>query len=460
MAVFKTISPVDDSVYCETPYAEASKIESALSRAEKAFIGWKNTTLEERKAICQKVISYFEENVKEISEEITWQMGRPIQYAPFEIKGFKERAQFMIDAAETALEDEHTIHEPGFEKFIRKEPLGTLLVLCPWNYPYLTAVNSIIPAIVSGNCVILKHAEQTPLCAERFTKAFLAAGCPPGVFQHLHLAHEQIPAIINDSRISSVFFTGSVSGGRAIQNATSQRFIATGLELGGKDPAYVAEDAAIDQTVENLVDGAFFNSGQSCCGIERIYVHQNKMEEFLHLFQKLTSQYVVGNPTKTDTTLGPLVRTSAAVKAQEQIIEAIKSGGQPLITENTFSNKNPPFLNPQAIYNATHEMSLMTEESFAPIVGVMEVKSDEEAVVKMNDSRYGLTASIWTNDRERALKIGARVESGTWYMNRCDYLDPSLAWTGVKDSGKGVTLSSLGYHSMTRPKSFHLKLEL
>lgn len=457
---FKTISPIDGSIYCERAYAGDVEIEAALQRAHQAQREWCKTSLEERRSVCRGVTDYFEKHVDAMAKEITWQMGRPIRYTPFEIsKGVKERADYMVGIAESELSDVEIEPVEGFKRFIRKEPLGTFLILAPWNYPYLTAVNSITPAIMAGNTVILKHAEQTPLCAERWANAFAHADAPAGVFQFLHLAHAQIPKLIADSRISGVSFTGSVAGGQAIQKAIGSRFITAGLELGGKDPAYVADDANVAQAAESLVDGAFFNSGQSCCAVERIYVHEHVYDEFVERFRTLTLQYVVGDPTNADTTLGPLVRAAAAEHAQKQLDQATTLGGQLLIDKNAFPKQPFPYFNPQAVLDVSHQMQLMQEESFAPIVGIMKVNSDTEAIALMNDSRYGLTASVWTQDEERALRIGDAIETGTVFMNRCDYLDPSLAWTGVKDSGKGCSLSALGYQHLTRPKSFHLKLK-
>lgn len=455
---FQTITPIDGSVYCERNYAEPSQVEQVLALSKTAQSGWKHTSVESRAQICLKVVDYFEQNVSVIAEEITWQMGRPITYSPFEINGFKERALHMIAIAEKELRDQEVEEQAGFKRFIRKDPLGTILVLSPWNYPYLTAVNAVIPAIMAGNTVILKHAEQTPICAERFAKAFEYADAPTGVFQYMHLAHDQIPDIITDPRIAGVSFTGSVAGGEAIQNAVGKRFITAGLELGGKDPAYVAADADVKNAAANLVDGAFFNSGQSCCGVERIYVHDSLFDPFVEHFKNITSGYVVGNPLNEETTLGPMVRKSATEKALLHLNDALKKGGAALMSEGTFANQEVPYMNPQAIIDANHDMLIMQEESFAPIVGITKVSSDEEAISLMNDSQYGLTASVWTSDQDRALHIGNQIETGTWYMNRCDYLDPALAWTGVKNSGKGCTLSALGYQYLTRPKSFHLKL--
>ena len=460
MATFQTISPIDQSIYLERSFAEKSQIENTLKNATQAQAMWRGTTLKQRAEVCKKVIEYFLNNAQAIAEEITWQMGRPIRYTPFEItKGFKERAEYMIEIAQMALADQAVTPIEGFQRFIRREPLGTVLVLAPWNYPYLTSVNAIIPAIMAGNTVILKHAEQTPLCAERYAQAFTYAGLPEGVFQYLHLTHAQVAKVVQDSRIDYVAFTGSVAGGAAVQSALGSRFVNIGLELGGKDPAYVCADADLEYSAENLVDGAFFNSGQSCCGIERIYVHESLYPKFVEAFVDLTKTYQLGSPLDRATTLGPMVRTSAAAFAQLQIQQAVSAGAQALIDPALFPKHqiNTPYMAPQVLIGVDHSMEVMRKETFAPVVGIMPVKSNQEAIQLMNDSEYGLTASVWTQDQERALSIGNQMETGTFFMNRCDYLDPALAWTGVKNSGKGVTLSSLGYQALTRAKSFHLK---
>ncbi|WP_221390402.1 aldehyde dehydrogenase family protein [Dyadobacter sp. NIV53] len=457
----KTISPIDGSVYVERTLADADEVEAALLKAVSAQKEWRKTTLSEREVICRKAVEYFLNNADEIGLELTWQMGRPIRYTANEIrKGFNERANYMISVAGKALADVEVEEIAGFKRFIRRDPLGVVFVVAPWNYPYLTSVNSVIPAIMAGNAVILKHAQQTPLCAERYAAAFEYAGLPIGVFQYLHLSHEQVATIIGDERVDYVAFTGSVEGGHAVQDAINKRFIIGGLELGGKDPAYVRADADLPDAIENLVDGSFFNSGQSCCGIERIYVHEDVYDKFISGFVAMTKTYTLGDPLSSETTLGPMVRTSAATFTQKQIDEAVSQGAKALIDPDLFPANKPgsPYLAPQVLVNVNHSMDVMKEETFGPIVGIMSVKSDEEAIQLMNDSQYGLTASIWTTDIDVALEIGDKVETGTWFMNRCDYLDPALAWTGVKNSGRGCTLSTVGYEALTRPKSFHLKI--
>jgi len=457
----KVVTPVDGSVYAERALASVSQVAKSLSKAAKAQRAWRQATVAERISVIGKMVSWCVERADQLGEELAWQMGRPVAYAPNEIRrGFQERALYMAGVAEEALSEIRIERKDGFQRFIRREPLGVVLVVAPWNYPWLTSVNAIVPALLAGNSVILKMAAQTPLVAERYAEAFKAAGLPDGVFQFLHLGHSQVEKIVSDPRIAFVAFTGSVGGGHAVQNAAASRFIATGLELGGNDPAYVRADAALAPTVENLVDGAYFNSGQSCCGIQRIYVDQALYKPFVDAFVDLTLRYRLGNPLEKDTTLGPMVRADAAEEIRKQIKSAANKGAKPLIDARKFEadRRGSPYLAPQVLVNVDHKMAVMKEESFGPLACIMPVKGDEDAVRLMNDSRYGLTASIWTQDLDAATALGARVETGTVFMNRCDYLDPALAWTGVKDSGRGCTLSRLGLEAFTRPKSFHLKL--
>ncbi len=458
----ETVSPVDGSVYAERPLATRDQIAAALERAGAAQAAWKQVPMAERAAICRRMVDAFVARTDAIAEEISWQMGRPVSQTPGEVRGFEERARHMIDIAADALADIPVEPKDGFTRFIRREPLGVVLIVAPWNYPYLTSVNSVVPAILAGNAVILRHSGQTPLCAERYAECFAEAGLPEGVFQFLHMRHADTEDLIRHPGIDFVAFTGSVPGGHAIQQAAAERFIGVGLELGGKDPAYVRADADVGHAVENLVDGAFFNSGQSCCGIERIYVHGDVYDDFVGGFQALTRQYRLGSPLEPATTLGPLVKASAAEFVRSQIADAVAAGARPLIEPKDFPADAPgtAYMAPQALVDVDHGMRVMTEESFGPVVGLMKVSGDDEAVALMNDSVFGLTASIWTRDADAALALGDRVETGTWFMNRCDYLDPALAWTGVKDSGRGCTLSQVGYEALTRPKSFHLRTAL
>lgn len=456
----KTISPVDGRVYAERTTATPAEIDLTLQRARAAQLPWRSVPLRERAAILERFCDEFEARGAAIAETLCWQMGRPIRYAPSEVRGTLERARHMISIAATALEDMDPGPKPGFRRFIRREPLGVVFTVAAWNYPYLIAVNSVVPALMAGNAVVLKHSAQTPLCAETFAECFAAAALPAGLFQVLHLEHADTERVIRDPRVDFVAFTGSVAGGHAVQRAAAERFIGVGLELGGCDPVYVRHDADLPHAIENIVDGAYFNSGQSCCGLQRIYVHESVYQRFADGCIELIGKYRLGDPLDPETTLGPVVRTAAADSIRAQLRAAVAAGARPVIDERAFprSRQGTPYLAPQLLLDAPPDSSVMREEIFGPVAGIAKVGSDDEAVERINDSAFGLTAAIWTRDEAAALALGDRVQTGTWFMNRCDYLDPALAWVGVKDSGRGCTLSIVGYEHLTRPKSFHLRV--
>ncbi len=455
----RTLSPVDGRVVVERPLADEAAVAATLERARRGARAWRGVPLAERRALCEAFVERFTARRAAIAEEITLQMGRPIAHSPGEVGGLEERARAMIEIAPGALADVLPPERPGFERWIAREPLGVVLTIAPWNYPLLTAVNSVVPALLAGNAVILRPSAQTPLCGERFAQAFEEAGLPEGVFQVLHCDHAAALRLVGTPGVDHVAFTGSVAVGRAVQRAAADRFIGVGLELGGKDPAYVRFDASLPEAVEGLVDGAFFNAGQSCCGIERIYVHERVHADFVEAFCEAARGYVLGDPTRPETTLGPLVRASAADFVRGQTAEAVAAGARALLDPAGFPADAPgtPYLAPQVLVDVDHGMRVMTEESFGPVVGIMRVADDDEAVRRMNDSDFGLSACVWSQDPEAARRLGERVETGTWFLNRCDYLDPWLAWTGVKDTGRGQTLSPLGFEALTRPKSYHLR---
>ncbi len=456
---FETVSPIDNRVYVERNYSDDGLVTKTLNQALDARSQWAAMTYDERKIYCLALVENILSEKEAIAKEICQQMGRPIRYCEGEVDGFVDRAKTMISIAEKKLAAIDCNDQAGSNRYIERVPLGTVFSIVPWNYPFLTAVNSIIPALMAGNTVIMKPSSQTPLTAERIFNAAQKAGFPTGVFSYLYLSHEGTEKLIESDSINFVSFTGSVQGGKKISLACSQRFIGLGLELGGKDPAYVRPDADINYSAESLVDGAFFNSGQSCCGIERIYVHEKVYSTFLEAFVKLVNQYKLGNPLDPEITLGPMVSSKSADFVRGQISEALEKGATALIDETQFSEckAGTAYLAPQVLIDVDHSMSVMTQESFGPVVGIMKVKDDAEAINLMNASDFGLTASVWTKDESAAVKIGKQVQTGTWFMNRCDYLDPALAWTGVKNSGRGCTLSEIGYEQLTRPKSYHLK---
>ena len=453
------ISPIDGSELVRRPAASEAAIARAVAGARAAQREWRRVPIAERASHVLRFLDAMLAMSQEIVPELAQQMGRPVRYGG-EFGGFEERVRYVVDMAEEALAPviPHDAR-PGFTRYIKRDPLGLVLVVAPWNYPYLTAVNTIAPALIAGNAVLLKHAAQTILVGERFQAAMDRAGLPDGLFANLVLTHDQTSRLIGSGAVDFVNFTGSVEGGRAIERAAAGTFTPLGLELGGKDPAYVRADADLDFAVGNLVDGAFYNSGQCCCGIERIYVHESLYDRFVDGFTDLTSRYVLGNPLDEATTLGPMAQKRFADLIRGQIREAVDKGAKAHIDSAAFptDREGTPYLAPQVLTGVDHTMSVMREESFGPVVGIMKVRGDDEALALMNDSIYGLTASVWTKDIEAAERLGGEIETGTVFMNRCDYLDPGLAWTGVKETGRGASLSRIGFEMLTRPKSFHLR---
>lgn len=457
----RIISPIDGSLYAERPLADDAAIAATLERAREAQAEWRHVPVAERCRIATAFTDAMVADTDRVGELLAWQMGRPIRYGAGEVGGFEERARYMIEVAPQMLADIDVGPKAGFKRYIRREPLGIVLNLPAWNFPYMTALNAVLPAILAGNTVVMKHSSQTALTAEHFADCFARAGLPDEVFQVLHMSHDATARAIASGLVDQVGFTGSVAGGRAIMAAVAEapNFPASCLELGGKDPAYVRPDANIAFTVENIVDGAYFNSGQSCCAVERIYVHEAVYDDFVEGVKSTVESYVLGPSSDTETTLGPLVRASAADFVRGQIADAVRAGARSIIDAARFpaARNGSPYMAPEVLLDVDHSMRIMSEETFGPAHGIMKVTSDAQAVDLMNDSPFGLTASIWTEDVEAAETIGDAIQTGTVYMNRADYLDPALAWVGVKQTGRGVTLSKVGYEHMTRPKSFHLR---
>ncbi len=452
----RCISPIDGTVYAEREISTRSEAKIAIERAKLAQVSWAARPLSERISLVQAGVAAVGAMNQEVILELAHQMGRPVRYGG-EFGGFNERASYMAEIAQEALAPIQVEDSNEFLRIIKRVPHGVVLVVAPWNYPYMTAINTIAPALIAGNSVILKHSSQTLLVGERLATAFHSVGIPKDVFINVFLDHKTTTDLISDRSFNYVNFTGSVEGGKAIETAASGTFAGIGLELGGKDPGYVMEDADLDAAVDTLIDGAMFNSGQCCCGIERIYVHESLFEAFVQKAVAIVSRYKLGNPLDSETTLGPMAHVRFADEVRRQTSEAIDEGAKAHIDPAIFPQNGGAYLMPQILTNVTHNMRIMREESFGPVVGIMSVKNDFEAIQLMNDSNFGLTASLWTQDQIRAEKIADQIETGTVFMNRADYLDPGLCWTGCKDTGRGGGLSVIGYHNLTRPKSYHMK---
>ena len=449
------ISPIDGSVYASRETLSRDEGFATASAARAAQKAWAARPLQERIDLVMAGVAAVGAMNDEIVPELAHMMGRPVRYGG-EFGGFNERSSYMAQIAETALADIEVGDDEDFKRYIKRIPHGVVFIVAPWNYPYMTAVNTLAPALIAGNTVVLKHATQTLLVGERIAAAFHSAGVPTDVFQNVFLDHDTTSALIADRAFDFVNFTGSVGGGQAMERAAAGTFTGVGTELGGKDPGYVMEDADLDAAVDTLIDGAMFNAGQCCCGIERIYVHESLYDDFVAKAVEIVKGYKLGNPLDADTTMGPMANVRFAAEVRAQIDEAVAAGATAHI-DTMQADDGGAYLTPQILTDVTHEMRVMRDESFGPVVGIMKVSSDEEAIALMNDSEFGLTASLWTRDLDRAVRIGDEIETGTVFMNRADYLDPGLCWTGCKNTGRGGGLSVIGYQNLTRPKSYHLK---
>jgi acyl-CoA reductase-like NAD-dependent aldehyde dehydrogenase len=448
------ISPVDGREYARRPPTPPAEVERALARARRAQRGWAEAPLAERRAAILRFLAAMEPLNSEIVPELAWQMGRPVRDEG-EYRSLKERVEAMAALAETALAPE----APAAGRSVVRTPAGLVLVIAPWNYPFLTAANAIVPALLAGNAVLLKHSAQTLRAGERFAEAFAAAGLPDGLFANLFLDHEATARLLGAGLVDHANFTGSVEGGRAVELAAAGSLTTLTLELGGKDPAYVREDADLAAAIAGIAEGAFFNSGQSCCAVERVYVHENLWNSFVEGLAEAARAYRLGDPLDPATSLGPMATTRGAQVARRQVQAALAAGATAQVAPDLFpvDTGEGPYVMPQVLTGVDHEMAVMREETFGPVIGLMKVTGDEEAVRLMNDSAYGLAASIWTRDLSAADQLAARIEAGTILANRCDYLDPLLAWSGRKDSGRGASLGRWGFDSVTRPKSLHVR---
>ena len=449
------ISPIDGSVYLSRNALSREEAYAAAERARTAQPAWAARPLQERIDLVLKARDIIGSQTERMATELAHQMGRPVRYGG-EFGGFSERVSYMAEVAAESLAPMVIEDSEAFTRMIKHIPWGTVLVVAPWNYPYMTAINTIAPALIAGNTVILKHAQQTLQVGEHLAEAFHKAGVPQDVFQNVVLDHDSTSALIAERRIDFVNFTGSVGGGQAMERAAAGTFIPVSTELGGKDPGYVRADADLEKAVDTLMDGAMYNAGQCCCGIERIYVHESLYDAFVEKAVAWVNAQKLGNPLDGETTLGPMANVRFAREVRAQIEEALADGAVAHI-EKMPADDGGAYLTPQILTSVTHDMRVMRDESFGPVVGIMPVKNDEEAIALMNDCRFGLTASIWTSDSAAAEAIGDRIETGTVFMNRCDYLDPALCWTGCKDTGRGAGLSKLAYQALTRPKSYHLR---
>ncbi|KAL8671731.1 MAG: hypothetical protein Q9168_003776 [Polycauliona sp. 1 TL-2023] len=459
--VITTISPSTNRPILTRHGLPDSDLALLPATATQAFVNYRQTPLKQRQEIVAKALKLLNDRQDVLAKELAEQMGRPIAYGAKEITTAVARGEYLLKISDQALQDTEGEPESGFKRYIQKFPIGPVLVIFAWNYPYLILVNSLIPALLAGNSVILKPSPQTPTIAEHIHEIFSQAGLPPNVIQYFHSGSmAQIESIAKSPQIRLICFTGSVAGGLAVQRAAADRIVSVGLELGGKDPAYVRADVDVKWAAGEIVDGAIFNSGQSCCSIERVYVAEAIHDQLIAAIQEVLKGYKMGDPLSRSTNVGPVVSKRAAEVINSQILDAIHKGATNATPDNqSFKNPLPGgnYIPPTLLVGATHDMDVMNDETFGPVIPVMKVGDDEEAVRLMNDSEYGLTASIWTADVSAGERLAHEVEAGTVFVNRCDYPSPDLAWTGWKDSGKGVSLSKFGFEQFVRLKSHHIK---
>ncbi|PYH90245.1 aldehyde dehydrogenase family protein [Aspergillus ellipticus CBS 707.79] len=464
-AQLTTISPITNGPIFHRTGASPEDVVRIVESAQKAFQSFsQSTTLKQRQDIIARALKSLEKNKDDLAKEITEQMGRPIAYTGVEVATAIKRGHYLSRISDSVLGEAGVVvgeEEKGFKRFIKRKPVGVIFIMFAWNYPYLVLVNSLIPALLAGNAVILKPSPQTPTIVEQVAGAFEEAGLPRDVLQYIHSGSPTLlESMIRSPLVNHICFTGSVTGGLAVQKAASERIVNIGLEPGGKDPAYVRDDVDVAWAAEEIVDGAIFNSGQSCCAIERIYVHANIHDKFVEEVKRVLSTYRVGDPFDKETQIGPVISKLAKEAIEAHVADAVEKGASDETPANeTFDNlpEEGNYVKPTLLTGVNHKMLVMRDETFGPVIPVMKVEGDDEAIQLMNDSEFGLTASVWSKDLAAAEELVERIEAGTVFINRSDYPSPDLAWTGWKNSGRGVTLSRFGFEQFVKLKSYHVK---
>jgi acyl-CoA reductase-like NAD-dependent aldehyde dehydrogenase len=438
-------------------YDAAATVEGKLHCVREAQPKWALTPVSERVSALRAALQYFETNREAIAADITASMRKPLAQSRNELNGFFTRAEFLLNAAESTLAPESLPEADGLLRRIEHVPLGVVFIISAWNYPLMISLNGVLAALLAGNTVLLKHASLTAKIGDHFENAFGNIDVHPGLLRHAFADHLKAGELIQQRQVDHVVFTGSVEGGRTISSHCGGAMLDCHLELGGKDAAYVASDADPVAAAESVVDGCMYNAGQSCCGIERVYVHADVYDAFLEHAKKLIAAYQLGDPTDADTTMGPLADPGAADTMEDQVDQALAAGAEIACGGQRTIIDGATFFSPTLVLNPTADMAIMREENFGPIMPVMKVHDDAEALAHINDCDFGLTAALFTSSVERAERLAAQIEAGTVYMNRCDYLDPALPWTGYKLSGRGSGLSRYAFYELTKRKSIHFK---
>lgn len=455
--MLRIINPATEELFNEIEETSISDLTFMFENSQKAQKKWRSSLCDERRNILLNFKNHLLEEKESCAKILSQEMGKPVHQAVSEIKATAVRVQWFIDHFEECLETKTVYSQSGVTEKISWDPLGIVLNISAWNFPYFIGSNVFVPALLTGNSVIYKPSEICPSTGLKIRELLIKSGLDKDLFQVV-IGGGSVGQTLLEYPVDGVFFTGSYATGQTISKAISGHLIKSTMELGGKDPAYVCEDASFDDTVSNLVDGVFYNAGQSCCSVERIYVHESIYDRFLEVFSSKTKELIVGDPLDSKTYMGPLARYDQIAFLNQQIKEARDAGAYELVKGGVQEGQSGWFYRPCVLSEVDHTMSLIKEESFGPVIGIMKVKDDEEALSLMNDTQYGLTASVHTNDYKRAEKIMKQINAGTVYLNFCDRVSPYVPWSGRKSSGMGSTLSSIGIKEFIRPKAWQVKL--
>ncbi|MDQ2646139.1 MAG: aldehyde dehydrogenase family protein [Myxococcota bacterium] len=448
-------NPATGQRLAELESDDARRVLDKVARARRAQPAWKKRPLAERKAAIARFRDLVAKNQQELALTLTREMGKPVSQALNELNALTSRIDFFLGAVDAVLADEAVFRDSGVEELIRHEPLGVVANVSAWNYPWFVGSNVYVPALLTGNTVVYKPSELATLSGQAMARLLHEAGVPEDVFVPVIGAREAGAALV-DAPIDGFFFTGSYATGRAIAERLGPRLLRMGFELGGKDPAYVTSDVDVQKAAESLADGAMYNTGQSCCSVERIYVEKSVLEPFVEAFLATVAGFRLGDPEDSRTYIGPLARAQQLEVLSAQVADAVARGGR-VLTGGQRVDRAGNYFQPTVIGNADNTMRVLREESFGPIIGIAAVSDDAEAIQKMNDTEYGLTAGVYTRDRTRAEAILSQVDSGSVYWNCCDRVSPRLPWTGRRHSGLGSTLSTHGIRTFLQPKAWHLR---
>ena len=450
------INPATEEVIKELTEDTAEALAKKFQQLKSARPKWSQYPLAQRISIIRKFSGLLAEEIEALAQVLTGEVGKPLQQARNEVNGARIRIQWLTENAETYLADEVMTRADGLEERISYEPLGVVCNISAWNYPYLVGVNVFVPALLAGNTVMYKPSEYATLTGLEIERLLRKAGVPSDAF-HVAIGAKSTGEALLELPFDGYFFTGSYKTGKYIYEKVSARMVPCQCELGGKDPLYVADDVAdVGSVAAATADGAFYNNGQSCCAVERIYVHEKIYDQYVEAFRREVSSWKKGKPTDEGVYFGPVTRKDQIPVLEKQVEDAVSKGAKVLIGGKRADGKGY-FFEPTVLVNVNHNMQMMRDESFGPVIGIMKVKSDEDAIELMQDTEYGLTASVYSKDQSRAEKILRNIDAGTGYWNCCDRVSAAVPWSGRKHSGFGATLSHIGMRAFTKPKAYHLK---